>query len=85
MSDKLLPLGSIVKLNGVNDKIMIIGVNQIDKDKEKYDYCACVHPYGFVNSNKIETIFKGYFDEESKDFYEDLMWLNKKNKEENNE
>ena len=94
MSNNLLPLGSIVKLNGVDDKIMIIGVNQIDKDKEKYDYCGCVHPYGFVNSNNllvfnnsdiIETIFEGYFDEESKDFYEDLMWLNKKNKEENNE
>lgn len=94
MNNDLLPLGSIVKLNGVDDKVMIIGVSQIDKEKVKYDYCGCIHPYGFVNSNNLlvfnnsditEIVFKGYFDEESKDFYEDLLWLNEKNKEVNNE
>ena len=94
MNNNLLPLGSIVKINGLDDKIMIIGVNQITKNKEKYNYRGCVHPYGYINSNNlllfnnsdiIEIVFKGYFDEESKDFYEDLQWLNNKNKEVKNE
>ena len=86
--NEMIPLGSIVKLKKIADYIMIIGIDQI-ADGTKYDYSGCIHPYGFLglqkliffNNYKIEKIiFKGYFDDDSKEFYEDVIWL-RKNKE----
>ena len=86
--NEMIPLGSIVKLKKIADYIMIIGIDQI-ADGTKYDYSGCIHPYGFLglqkliffNNDQIEKIvFKGYFDDDSKEFYEDVIWL-RKNKE----
>ena len=52
--NEILPLGTIVTLRGSYKKLFIIGVNQkpINEDKV-YDYCACLHPFGYLNSNDI--------------------------------
>ncbi len=86
-----IPLGSIVELKTIKDYVMLIGINQIS-DGERFDYSGCVHPYGFLGSNKLllfnadqieKVIFKGYYDDEAKEHYEDILWL-RQNKEENN-
>ena len=85
---KILPFGTVVSLKNSNKKLCIIGVNQIPVNSNKmYDYCACLHPYGYLNpediflfnKEKIEKIyFYGYYDEQLKDFYEDLEWYKNK-------
>lgn len=89
-TSSFLPFGSIVSLKGSNKKLLIIGVNQKPVNQDKlYDYCACLHPYGYLNStdiflfnkDKIEKIyFRGYEDEELKNYYEDLIWSKTKEK-----
>ena len=87
--EKLLPLGSIVKLKNIKDYMMIIGLG-VEVEGKKYDFCACLHPYGYLgqenlitfNSDQIENVvFLGYFDDESKDYYDDIVWLGEQNKE----
>jgi hypothetical protein len=62
---------------------MIIGVEQIP-DGTRFDYSGCVHPFGFAGLDKLlffnrdeieKIIYQGYEDEDSKDFYEDIIWL----------
>ena len=88
--NEIIPLGSIVKVKQIKDYIMLIGVRQI-ADGEKYDYSGCVHPYGFLGIDKLlffnsdqieEVIFKGYFDDEAKEHYEDIIWLNQNGEDE---
>lgn len=77
-SEELLPIGSIVQLEGINKKIMICGVkqnlteNESDEIKE-YDYVGVVYPEGFVgvdyfinfdHSDIKTTVFTGYSDNE---------------------
>ena len=78
----IIPLGSVVELKNFKDYIMLVGIEQI-ADGIKYDYSGCIHPYGFLgldkliffNADQIEkVIFKGCFDDEVKDFYEDIIW-----------
>ena len=80
---EMLPLGSIVSLKNGNGKLLIIGLDQRGENNQVYEYCALLHPYGYLNSediflfnsDKIEKVyFKGYFDEQSKEFYEDIAW-----------
>ena len=67
---------------------MLIGIRQI-ADGEKYDYSGCVHPYGYIGADKIllfnadqieKVIFKGYYDDDAKEHYEDVIWA-RQNKE----
>ena len=91
----ILPLGSVVSLKDSTQKLLIIGVCQQSlENNKKYDYCGCLHPYGYLNSNdiflfnkeKIDKIyFKGYIDEQTIDFYEDLVWQKSKHEGEKNE
>ena len=92
MEEKYLPLGSIVKIVGISDFILIIGVHQISEG-ETYQYSGCVHPYGYVSAEKLilfnsdvieEVVFRGYYDDETKEFFEDLDWLDSKEKKEGN-
>ncbi len=84
----ILPLGSIVELKKIKDKVLIIGVNQIS-NKKKYDYMGCVHPYGYTRLEELllfnadditNVIFNGYYDDETKEFYEDIIWLKEREK-----
>ena len=68
----------------MSEKLLIIGVCQQPANTNKiYDYCACLHPFGYINSEDIflfnsEKIAKvyheGYFDDAMKDYYEDVIW-----------
>ena len=78
----LLPIGSVVLLEGGKKRVMIYGVRQIELEtQEEYDYIGVVYPEGnmgqgsqFVfNHDKIqEVFFKGYEDEERQDFIQRL-------------
>ena len=78
----LLPIGSVVHLEGGKKRVMIYGVRQIEQEtQEEYDYIGVVYPEGnmgqgsqFVfNHDKIqEVFFKGYEDEERQDFIQRL-------------
>lgn len=78
----LLPIGSVVLLEGGKKRVMIYGVKQIEQEtKEEYDYVGVVYPEGnmgkgsqfLFNHDKIQEIFfKGYDDEERQDFMQRL-------------
>lgn len=62
MYEYLLPIGSIVKLKGGEDKrLMIMGRIQLKEgDSKIYDYSACYYPEGLIDP---ENIF--FFDHDS--------------------
>jgi hypothetical protein len=79
----LLPIGSIVLLNGGDKRLMIIGVVQINPDDNvEYDYLSCLYPEGFAgpeymflfNHDDIEQIVaEGFTDDEHFVFREKLV------------
>lgn len=85
----LLPIGSIVLMEGGQKKLMVYGVKQTDlTDDTTYDYIGVVYPEGsmgegtqfFFNHEDIaEVIFKGYEDTEREDFIERLDQYYKQN------
>ena len=49
--DNLLPIGSIVLLDGADKRLMICGVAQTNPaDGKVYDYLACLYPEGFIGA-----------------------------------
>lgn len=83
---KYLPIGSIVLLKGGTKKVMIYGRRQMNVEKKVFDYVACFYPEGnisdqynflFNHDNIEEVIFKGFEDEDEKDFVNMLNDLNK--------
>jgi len=75
---ELLPVGSVVLLQGGEKRLMIIGVVQTNPDDDiEYDYLSCLYPEGFVgpehnylfNHEDIERIVaEGYKDGEHDEF-----------------
>lgn len=73
---ELLPLGSIVTIEGTERKLMIVGralgVKTDDGGEELYDYAAVVYPFGiigdallYMNHDAVRAVvFKGFEDEE---------------------
>lgn len=81
-----LPIGSVVLLKGATKKVMVTGFCSIpNNNKNKiYDYSGCAYPEGFINTNEVclfntdqidKILFKGYVDEEEKDFQKKLINL----------
>ena len=79
MNKKILPLGSIVLLNGGTKKVMIIGycMKTPEKPNKIFDYCGCVFPEGVLRSDITcvfdheqikEICFSGYENEETDNF-----------------
>ena len=78
----LLPIGTVVLLEGGKKRLMICGVKQTEASTEKdYDYIAVVYPEGnmgkgtqfLFNHDQIDKIyFRGYEDEERAAFIEKL-------------
>ena len=75
----LLPIGTIVKVKNVEQKLMIIGVLQTGKavQGKTFDYVAVPYPEGLhdfrlnigFDHNDIETVvFRGYENDERKAF-----------------
>lgn len=73
--DHMLPIGSLVKVYGVENRLLIIGSNMADEETGRvYDYCGCFYPVGFLggsrvanfNHDDIEILYSvGLLDEES--------------------
>ncbi|MBQ2640218.1 MAG: DUF4176 domain-containing protein [Bacilli bacterium] len=84
MNTKLLPIGSVVLLEGGEKKLMVTGFYTISDESpdEVYDYCGCLYPEGVISSDEVyvfnkdqiaEVSFIGYEDEEGKEFQENLL------------
>lgn len=55
MNNQLLPIGSVVTLEGAEKKLMVMGVFPADSDSGKiYDYIAVPYPEGYIDN---ETMF----------------------------
>ena len=78
-TEKFLPIGTVVMLNGGAKRVMITGFCTIasDDNSTMYDYCGCLYPEGVVSSdknllfnhNQIAKIYAlGYSDDEEKEF-----------------
>lgn len=51
---KFLPLGSVVKIQGINSRIMVTGFLQKEREGEKvWDYCAVLFPNGVLDSENM--------------------------------
>lgn len=79
-----LPIGSIVLLNNGTKKVMIYGRRQMNAEKKIFDYVAYLYPEGnineeynflFNNEDIAEVIFKGFTDDEEKEFITMLISL----------
>ena len=75
--NSLLPIGSVVRVQGSEALLLVTGTNVSDTAGNIYDYQACFYPVGFLsedqlaafNHTDIEEIYAvGYLDEESRDF-----------------
>lgn len=85
MTDKILPIGSIIKMHDSDLLLMIYGyVNKNKKiEDDYYDYFCCIYPTGvngkdsiLVKKEKIEKIiFIGYQDSKFSNFV-DLLKKN---------
>lgn len=87
--DYLLPIGSIVKVENIEQRLMIIGVLQKMKTipEKDFDYAAVPYPeglhdmrmnIGFNHNNIEEVVFRGYEDKERKAFLAVLEVLSRK-------
>lgn len=82
--EKMLPLGSVVIINGGYRKYMIMSralqVN-INGENHFFDYGACFYPEGligdkvmyFQNSDINQVVFEGYSDENDKLLVENIV------------
>lgn len=90
MLEKLLPIGSVVRLQGGTKRVMIIGIRQTSpEDQKTYDYLAVLYPEGnmgteyqmlFDHEAVEEICFRGYEDEERDRFIKRLEELLKQEK-----
>lgn len=79
MTEKYLPIGTVVMLKNGKKRAMITGFCSYAKDNQDkvFDYSGCLYPEGFVSSDQVllfdhaqvEKIYHmGLIDEEEKDF-----------------
>lgn len=86
--EKMLPIGTVLCLNGSENPVMIIGCNQVElRNKRLYDYSGVIFPMGYTDDQHVyifdhENITKvysvGYLDEESKKFSADALEENRR-------
>ncbi len=50
---KLLPIGTVVKLEEVEPIIMIIGRMVVSADKRDFDYVGVPYPVGYLGDEKV--------------------------------
>ena len=86
--DRLLPIGSVIRVKGARDLLMIMGCNQVNlATRRLYDYSGVPYPVGYTDDrhvgifdhDDIETVYAvGYLDEESRAFMEEAVRVNRK-------
>ena len=78
---ELLPIGSVVLLEGGEKRLMVFGVKQSQNAGEEYDYIGVLYPEGnigeggqymFNHSDIKEVYFRGYEDGERDEFLDKL-------------
>lgn len=83
---ELLPVGTVIQIKGLEDKLMIIGLMQMrDGDQSiLYDYSAVLYPEGLINSDEnylfnkdqiIRVYHCGYIDDEGRAYHEKIIGL----------
>lgn len=50
---KLLPIGTVVKLEDMEQSVMIIGRMAISEDKREFDYVGVLYPIGFIGNENV--------------------------------
>ena len=75
MSEQLLPIGSVITLDGAQKKLMIIGASvRVEETNTTYDYIGLPFPEGYIDSEKMflfygkdikEVHFLGYVNAET--------------------
>ena len=80
--NELLPIGSVIWLNGAEHALMIFGVKQTNNDDGKeYDYIGVPYPEGnmgkdsqflFNHEDIVKTDFEGFNDDSRKEFIANL-------------
>lgn len=89
--NNLLPIGTVLKIDGVEPFIMIYGrkQNQVDGDGKMWDYVGCPYPQGHISTNTnlffqhddiAEVVFKGFETEGELAFRKELDRLLSKEK-----
>ncbi len=83
MYQDLLPIGSVVVLQGGKRKLMITGrILSNDKMEEIFDYCGCIYPIGMTSSDELfffnredidQLFFIGFQDVEELSFKEEVL------------
>lgn len=79
MNNKILPIGTVVLLNGGVKKLMIVGIKQADSEKPDitYDYSGVLYPEGYVGNKSFflfnhsdinDIIYNGYVNNEFENF-----------------
>lgn len=78
----LLPIGSVVLLDGAEKRLMIFGIRQTNEESgQTFDYVGVLYPEGnmgesvrymFDHSDIDQVVFTGYNDEEREEFLEKL-------------
>ncbi|PFW82275.1 hypothetical protein COL27_17510 [Bacillus sp. AFS075960] len=79
---KLLPIGTVVKLEDMEQSVMIIGRMAISEDKREFDYVGVLYPLGFIGNENVlcfnydkitEEMHKGYMTDEELVLREKLL------------
>ncbi|EEM85190.1 DUF4176 domain-containing protein [Bacillus thuringiensis] len=79
---KLLPIGTVVKLEDMEQSVMIIGRMAISEDKREFDYVGVLYPIGFIGNENVlcfnydkikEEMHKGYMTDEELVLREKLL------------
>ncbi len=53
--DRVLPIGSVVLLEGAEQRVMVLGYQRKSADPADemiYDYCGCPYPQGYLSPEK---------------------------------
>ena len=82
MTEKYLPVGTVVMLKSGQMAMMITGYKVRTETLEEYDYCGCIYPIGFTsdqkgtfNHNQIEkVIYMGYKDDNYTELNKNALW-----------
>ena len=76
MEEKLLPIGSVVKLKNGQKRLMITGFLQMEQDekgqKNIWDYSGCLYPEGMLTSEANYVFNHSQIEEEEEEFKKKL-------------
>ena len=77
----LLPIGSVIRLEEAEKRLMIVGILQKNEDGKLYDYIGCPYPEGFLDFDNLflfqhkdieDVLYLGFDDLERQAFIKNL-------------